>query len=371
VWYACVVGGVRGRVARERVSVLIALGLHAVAFVLATRVPRTPTSAAEPSRDVVELELELDVSLASQPPLPDTRTPTSPAHGPTASVDLPRAPVRAYVVPSTSEPPSTAPLGSSIVTDSPRATWTFSPTRPADPAEQLSMGTSRYRVPVAELTEVRDDGTANRAFATMNEHDLELGLGHGGPIRSAILEAVEADATTMGVALFDVTLDHAGAVRVDLVHATGASDPWTRLRESIARLVAAKAVRLPEAGRGLRVRVRVEARSKLADGREASSLGSGARATLGEAGTESVSMKEMPSVGVEHRAAVGSVRLSVSPAGGDLAGATNFGTDSAGPSAPMAAGVTPFTIGGTISPENIGSAPMRVVAARVVSETRL
>jgi hypothetical protein len=184
-------------------------------------------------------------------------------------------------------------------------------------------------------------------------------------------EAVRAsETTTLGMAIFDVTLDRSGSVRVDLVHAAGSSAPWQQLRGPIARLVAAKAVRRPE-GHGLRVRVRVDAGMKLADGRAAASLGTSGGVSLGQAGTESVAMKEMPSVGIEHRGAVGSLRLSVSPAGGDLAAATNFGTDSAGGGAALPSLLTPLTVGGTISPENMGASPIRSVAARVIRETTL
>jgi hypothetical protein len=220
-----------------------------------------------------------------------------------------------------------------------------------------------------DTAEQGHDRSADRIFAGANDHDLELGLGRGGPIKSAIEEVVRAG-DILGTAMFDVTLDPAGAVRVDLVHAVGASEVWERLRDPIARLVAKKGVRLPER-HGVRVRVRVDAASKLADGRVARPPSTSVRATAGEAGTESVAMKEMPNVGIEHSGTLGSVKLAIGLSGGDIAANTNFGTDNAGPGPAMAPGITPLTLGGSFSPENIGSSPTRSVAARVVSETRL
>jgi hypothetical protein len=125
------------------------------------------------------------------------------------------------------------------------------------------MGTSGYRVPIPESTPPTTgspDGDAlNRALARTSQHDLELGLGRGGSIRSAVEEAARSNAGMLGVALFDVTLDKGWTIRVDLVQTSAVAKLWDSLRDSIARLVAAKSGRLPEPWRGLRVRVQVEA----------------------------------------------------------------------------------------------------------------
>ena len=238
--------------------------------------------------------------------------------------------------------------------------WSFSVTRPG--SVDLSLGARRYQVPIPDASQAGAGTTerdvAKRLFAATTERDNQLGLGRGGPVRSAIEEAVRSERGLLGAALFEVTLDHAGVVRVDLVESGGDGASWDRLRDPVARLVAARPVRLPENGRGLRVSVRVEAVERLADGRSVGSLGGGVHASAGQVGTESVAMKEMPNVGIEHRGKVCSGRLSVSPTGDPSQG-------------PLPAPLTPLTFGGGCSPENIGVAPRRVVAARVVGETQL
>jgi hypothetical protein len=82
-------------------------------------------------------------------------------------------------------------------------------------------------------------------------------------------------------------------------------------------------------------------------------------------------MKEMPDGGVERRGKEFNVRLSAGPAGGDLAAATNFGDARPSTHPSMPAPLSVITLGGTVSPENIGVSARSSVSARVVSETRL
>jgi hypothetical protein len=347
----------------DRWAAVLAFAAHGVALGLMLRVaPRVRHTAS--LTDTTALEVDVDVSDGLSP-LPESHQAPAAPESAVASREPSQRHPGAARIPGEG---SAAPMGSSVVTGSPGATWTFSPLQAPDLAA-ISLGTVRYEG-APEATDDSPAHSADRAFAEANEHDVELGLGRGGPVRSAVEEVVR-DGEVLGTAMFDVTLDHAGVVRVDLVHAVGASDVWDHLRDPIARLVAKKGVRIPEHGRGLRVRVSVEAASKLADGRDVRSLGTSARGTIGEPGTETVAMKEMPNVGIEHRGVVGSVKVAIGLTGGDSAANTNFGTDNAAGGAPMAPGITPLTIGGAFSPENIGSSPTRVVAARVVRETRL
>jgi hypothetical protein len=364
--------------APDRTALLLALSAHALPLMLVwsmpEQLPEKPRATREvaPSTSTLDnvAELEVNVDLGGAVPL-DPSEAERPPVSPLAVTS--RAARRTLGTPALEASSLSSETTPGAVIDSPQGSWTFSPLQPVT-APDLSLGISRYRVAVPEQTRGASDSASGerRPFAAADPRDLALGLGRGGPVRSAVQEAVQAsDSGVLGLALFDVTLGQAGEIQVDLVEAKGDTAPWDRLRDSIARLVAGKAVRLPETGHGLRVRVRVDAAERFADGREARSLGTDARVTPGEAGTDSVAMKEMPNVHAERRGKVCSGRVAIGPSGGDLAAGTNFGRDTRG-QAPQRPGLaTPLTISGGCSPENIGGSARRVVAAQVIGETHL
>ena len=358
----------RGLLTRERAAILLAAGLHATAFAVAPALRRESRRfVSAPLRDAAQLEVDVDVFTAPVPsePLPSPRPGARdmvPAYRGPAASSQPRPPTVIADV----------PRGSSVETGPPGTAWTFSPTQPLDFA-RLSLGVDRYRGErsAPETASPVAKHSADEVFAAAPEHDVELGLSRGSPIVSAAREAA-GQADMLGTALFDITLDGSG-VRVDLAHANRDVADWDRLRGSLAKLVATRAIRLPSRGRGLRVRIQVDAAVKLVDGRDVRVLGNHTGATLGEAGgADGVTMKEMPSLYAEHVGKNCSARLALGPSGGDLAAQTNFGVDRP-KTAPidLPSLLTPITVGGGCGVDNIGSPPRRMVAARVVSETQL
>jgi hypothetical protein len=358
----------RGLLTRERAALLLAVGLHATAFAVAPSLrPESGGFLSAPLRDATQLEIAVDVFAApapSEPPRaarPGAREIVPAYKGPHASSQLRPPTVTADI-----------PRGSSVEVGPPGSTWTFSPTQAPDLA-RLSLGVDRYRAerPAPESAAPIATHSADQAFADATPHDVELGLSRGSPIVSAAREAA-GQADMLGTALFDITLDGSG-VRVDLAHANRDAADWDRLRDSLAKLVATRAITLPSRGRGLRVRIQVDAAVKLADGRDVRVLGSHAGATLGQVGgADGITMKEMPSLYAEHVGKNCSARLALGPSGGDLAAQTNFGVDRP-KTAPidLPSLLTPITVGGGCGVDNIGSPPRRMVAARVVSETQL
>jgi hypothetical protein len=350
---------------RERITALVALGVHAVVFAFAHGIhPKTATrpapSEALSPEDTIELDeatmARTDVSarapLAAREPI----APEGPSvHAMRQSGERERG---------TEMPPAVG----SVETPFP-GSWTFSATRP-DQTVELSLGASRYKA-LPEPAPTGKEVPAVPVFAELEEQDVERGLARGGPVAIAIEDVVRQSASGMlGVALFDVTLDRSGSVRVDLVRGDGAPAPWEELRSPIQDSVAKQSVRLPEQAHGLHVRVRVEAKETFADGREVKSLGNSAGVSAGRVGTESVAMKELPNVYIEHRGKVCSGRVSVGPNGGDLAAGTNFGSAPGGGGlGPLPSILTPLTLSGSCSLENIGSPARRTVAARVVQES--
>ncbi len=158
---------------------------------------------------------------------------------------------------------------------------------------------------------------------TLDAQDVARGFGRGGPARTAA-EMATRDAPVMGSAVFGVAIDSALNVTVDLAGVTSDYPGWARVAEDIKRTIVAKNIRMPHGAKGLRISVRVEAKDQYPDGRDPKSVG-------GYAG----------------------------PGGVGYSGKV------------CSAGIVGIGIGGGCSPENIGVPAVRIVSARIVSESRL
>jgi hypothetical protein len=354
---------VRGWVhSRERGALLVAALLHVVVVGVARSRPIL-RDARESAVTQALPEIDIVVTSREQPPSRRRERPEVPA-----SVEqrgraetLQRGRREGGSLEGRAAAPTVDGVASSL-----KGNWRFSPTVASGPRE-IGLGAARFRVPVPEA-----EPEGNGALSLRDDHDVSLGLGRGGRVRSAVEEVVQSSqAGTLGMAVFDITLDPAGKVRVELVDSKGDSSPWADLREPIATLVASKSVSVPPESKGLRVRIHVEAAVKLADGRDVKTLGNGAAASPGRINPEGGPMLEMPSIHIEHRGKVCSERLAIHPPIGDLAATTNFGTDDAASAWKLPAVVMPISLSGGCSLENIGEPARRMVATRVVSETRL
>ena len=194
----------------------------------------------------------------------------------------------------------------------------------------------------------RANGSATGGLTeSLDENDVAMGLGRGGPIRSAVEDAVQAS-NVMGTAAFEVHIETSGVVSVGLRNASEDAASWSRLSEAIRASVIAKraSVRLPPGARGLSVVVEASAKDLLPDGRSPSRLGTRASGTMGSITEtkERIDIK-LPSATLAHEGKVCAAGLHV-------------GLDGIG-------------ILGGCSPENAGQVPVRMVAARILREARL
>ena len=339
-----------------------AVGLHALllgaigSLVAPTRALVLPrASLAEAEVDLVEDTAPPSDRAASHAvPAPSLVEPKRSLHEPTASTAPPASSLDEPTAPVTEE----------------RGSWTLSVTQVdigvgigAHPS-QVHVGVGRS-LPEPGGSQSHNTGGVSEALA---EHDVSMGLGRGGMVRTAVEGAVQAS-TAMGNATFEIRIDAGGHVRVDVADVSGDRALWARLETAIADEVTAKRgqVRMPPGGQGLEVVVRAEAIDKLVDGRKASSLGNHVEASGGITETKDQIVVTPPGVTLKHDGKVCSAGIHV---GADRmfvqqsAGSTNS-VDS--PTVTF----MPISIGGGCSPEALGTVPIRVVAARIVSESVL
>ena len=225
-------------------------------------------------------------------------------------------------------------------------------------------------------------------------HDVELGLGRGGPILSAAESAARSgDAPLEGSATFDVAVHADGGVVARLLTSEGSADAWSRVASALGRSVDPRHVRLPPGGRGWHAVVRVEARVKLVDGRDVRSL-HGPRVSVAH-GVLANALEGKPDARGSSTGSGGPDHVSEGPTDAPPVGGA-LGRGPAHPEAAAAQGlaqrllpaptlsvsgkicsaalsVSPVgvSIAGGCSPENVGTHAARVVSGRIVSEGSL
>jgi len=101
----------------------------------------------------------------------------------------------------------------------------------------------------------------------LDARDMHLGLGRGGPILSAVDAAAhDPAAPVLGKALFAISVLDNGSIKVDTLNASSERAAWEKLAPIIAQGLADKNVRVPNAAKGIRVTVSVDAREQFASG---------------------------------------------------------------------------------------------------------
>jgi hypothetical protein len=380
---------------RRAVALTVACGAHAAAFAAlgAVKVRRLAIELSGPHAGEIQLELTEPIGPPSVPtaraePAP-VATHAAPALAAAEKLESERAPRATTEVPlNREEPPveprpsdgwslSTVPLRIDV-----RAAVTPDLVAPADGPEPLSNGQSGGS---------RTGGVAEGLAA----HDVELGLGRGGPILTAVESAARSsDAPLDGSATFEALALADDTVTVRLVRADSAADGWARVGESAARSVPPGKVRVPPGTRGWRVVLRIDATMRLVDGRPVSSL-HGPRTSL-----EPSALRAM----MERKPGDPDPRATAGPsdgAGGSAEPPPLGGALGPPPSSPKAAGaiaqaiaqrvlptptltvngkicniavtLTPMGVGagGGCSFENIGRGTRRTVSGRILSEGAL
>ncbi|HEY1692720.1 MAG TPA: hypothetical protein VGG39_11195 [Polyangiaceae bacterium] len=384
--------------ARSLLPLATAFAAHAGALLALGALHRLPPPAAPSTGST---EIDLDMSLP-EPARPDARS-TSAASEPRVPAD-PEARfgnVAAKVDPAAGlpersllPPPETAPLAP----EPPSSAWTFSPFVVAPGAAiDLRAGVTPDMVapPTASAGAAPQPPTASTTGGLsegLAEHDVALGLGHGGAVLSAAETAARADAPVDGSATLDVAVHADGTVVARVLRSVGSSADWSRVADAIARSVDPHRMRLP-AGRGWHVVLRVDAKVRLPDGRDVRSL-HGPR--LGAA--PSVLQKQLEAKpGAGDWAGAGEEghedQRETAPVGGELGHGHGPQGNAGGAAAQGLAqrvlptpeisvsgkvcsasiGLTPagLAIGGGCSPENIGAHATRVVTGHIVSEGAL
>jgi hypothetical protein len=192
----------------------------------------------------------------------------------------------------------------------------------------------------------RPVSTTGGLFEALDQGDVERGMGHGGPVRSAVDAAAHRpDAPTFGKAVFAVALAADGSVQVSLAGSSGDPKGWEALRPAIREAVEKAPKRIRVAGKGVLVTVAVEAKEQFASGATPTpdkKQGLGAQGSLGAVHETKEHVEfELPS------------------------GALTFKTRNCG------AGVSLSAAGIGLSGNCESGVAMRVVSTKIVAEQRL
>jgi hypothetical protein len=346
---------------REGLALGGAVALH-LAIVLGARAVRVPPpELATSAAPVTPVEV---FEVAMEPPdlAPSSAASPSPA--------WPESRARSASVPAAVNEPSalgggalrggggglavlTAPSVSAGLAPAPEPSdgWSFSSARIA-----TDLGAARFGGAAAanEASHADEASAPASALAATNAlldgiaaHDIATGVSRGGPLLAAVEDAAHRpDAPSLGAAVFDITVSKIGAPQVSLASASDDPGAWTKLGAEIATLTAKRqaTVHLPDNAQGIRVRIRVEAVDRLADGTDVASTGKTTTNVHKGTMVRTGNVEDLPHADVAHQGRICSGRVGVNPLG-------------------------PY-IDGSCSPEN-ALPPQRRVAARIVSETRL
>jgi len=318
---------------------------------------RVPAAVEQAPRAEVEVEVEAPYG-ADEPrsaSAADTRlAAATAATAPAASGGAPRPNTRPNpgAGGETFDGAIAAPTGTSddAALESPgAATSTFRPTKGVD----VGLGNRAGLAGLAEGTDAPPGRTGPRPASStgglveaLDAADMARGLGHGGPVRTAVDEAARLpEAPTFGSATFAVALGTDGSVKVSVVAASGDRTRWDSLgpavRDTLLRASHRKALK----GNGVLVTVKVDASEQFPGGGRPtpdSKQGLGARASAGGV-TETKDRVdiELPSASVGYRTRSCDVGVAVSLGG--------------------------VSLGGGCAP----GVAMRVVATQILSEQRL
>ncbi len=384
----------KGGARRDRVlPLLLAGGAHGalLASLAEVKVREPPQMPAPTTTELFEID---------EPQMPAERTdspPSRPDDGASARSWLePRAGTRGHAK-SAAEP-------SAIEAPAPTLeNWTFSPTTAAGASVDLQLGSQapwqrelvrRSAAGFDPNTMAEPDRRARSATGGVAEDlqsaDLAAGITRGGALLTAAEDAARADPVIVGEATFEVVIWRDGTSDVRLVSASEETEAWGAVASQMASEVKGRKVRFSPGADGLRVTLRLNASSKLADGRDVRSL-HGPRAALAPSilqqqlaadSKEQVAagpalpdhgsggQKEVPAVGGELGPSKGS-----DPRGAVLQGLAQrvLPTPTVSVSGKVCSATVSLTpvgigIGGGCSVENIGTPPTHAVSGRIVRE---
>ena len=324
-------------------SAAVAALVHAALFVASGRI-RAPQEASPP---IAEARDEVTIDLAEVPRAPVASTSVERSIGPAGApwggergVSAKAAPVAAPDLEG-GEPPASEPQVAPAPSDE---GWSFNPMQAPDVTSPAFVARS-----VADI--VRDPGarptppSAGRLAEALDQRDVELGIGRGGPVLTALEVATRSSDVPEGWALFDVAIDTAGRMSVAVGDVSGDHAAWTKVASTAAASFDPARMRVPPGSRGWRVVVRVDAKVQYPDGRKPKDLGTHFEATPGKLSSTSMVMEKTPGFSVATQGKVCGIGLSMHLP------------------VPM--------IAGGCDPENAGMPAVRIVSGHIVSEGRL
>jgi hypothetical protein len=253
-------------------TLAVAALVHLAVFILAGRIPPPSPRALAPvaALDLIAIEVSQVAPTAAPPEPPDSVEPTPRAERPASEVPLSPA-----TRPRTIEPQPAASALALPESGPETGAWTLrvttNPTAPA-PGSSAAMAAlglggpnpfmGRRETPEDEARAAHEQ--ANRAAgaamrAAMHDHDVELGLGGGGPVVTALEAAVrDGMGGDEGRAVFVAVADASGAVlRVDVESASDEAS-FRAVADDLLRRMQGQHVRVPAGAHGLAMRVHVD-----------------------------------------------------------------------------------------------------------------
>ncbi|MGD0529497.1 MAG: hypothetical protein ABSE49_30445, partial [Polyangiaceae bacterium] len=247
----------------------IALAAH-LAVLEALRAPARGT-VAPPRVDVSAVELDVEAA----PPTPVEVPPPLP---PAASEPATAARVAGARTAATATATATATESApATATGAASDGWTFDPRKPADVLAPSAIAEAvRDAQPVAEAPPAPPTGVSKTGGLAegLDAHDAAIGLGHGGPVVSALeLAAASSAGAPDGKATFEFAIDASGRVSVALLSASGASAEWSKVGAAAVASLDPKRMRIPPGASGWHVVATVEAKVQYPNGQDPKKLG--------------------------------------------------------------------------------------------------
>ncbi|HEX3343163.1 MAG TPA: hypothetical protein VHS09_01270 [Polyangiaceae bacterium] len=309
-------------------------------------------------------ELEVDLTTPPAETAPPAASPTA-AEAPVARATSAAARLATREPPSephdavepSATPASIAPAGPTTAgsTDA----WTFDPRKPVDdlaPAAVARAVRDALPPPEARAQPVTGISKTGGLAEGLDAHDSSIGLGHGGPVVSALEVAAARSEAPDGNATFDVVVDASGHVSVALLSASSGAGAWSKVGATAGASLDPTRMRIPPGAGGWHVVAIVESKIQYPNGLEPKKLGTHVEGSPDIALAENehratvedppIVFKKMPHITVAHAGKVCSVALTIG---------LTFGS-----------GIT-----GGCDPSNIGAHTTRVVRSHVVREGRL
>ena len=316
----------RGRAAWPLAAALVAHVLVGAAVVV--RALPAPHDSASASRPELAIELVEEAALPAAPelePEPDAREASlTPPRERVAGVPL-RAERSATPVPGAIAGASRG-AGEAALETTGAGTWTFRPTAGVELGLKNRAGLASGAVDAPpERAGPRPASSTGGLVEALDAADVALGLGHGGPVRSAVdLAARTPDAPTFGTATFAVALGTDGSVKVSVVAASSDRERWESLGPAVRNTLLDAARRKALKGNGVLVTVKVDASEQFPGGGRPTpddKQGLGAHASAGGVTETKEHVEiELPSASIGYRTRSCGVVMAVGAGGIGLGG---------------------------------------------------